>query len=579
MHTKYRNIVWYIGIVTFVITYVLCLYFTNFSPRKNMPLFGLLPWITSMIPLLWSLAIGSIFLPRLIPLLLLSASLIVLSIGNQEKLYTTQEPLLWTDLLQTAHLPIIWAYMQWWHPILIIVLSIGCIFGFYYSWRLDPPSWRQSLISMFLAALLTPLALYPFFSGQTQYDLRYGGLSLAMEHIGIRYVPWDKTRNIQRNGLPFHLVQTSYRTLPKKATKEQIQEFNTLNNAPNLSSYPRPKHIIFILCESCWHNEQFFNDDFLSLRQQGFVHFRGVSPVFGGGTVNASFEMLSGLPSTHPSLSGIIYQEYAKQLSPKMTTLPWKLHDLGYHTIAMHAYHRNFWQRNIVKPKIGFDHFLSGEGMNIKLPADKWETDQILYTKAKDVLLKHKNQPLFLYLITISTHGPYGEGSNENKISTFKQRLNQAISDIADFANYVRIHHPDSLLLVYGDHKPELGNFYYKNGIFPRSSNDELLQDEMAISRSPVPIHIRGDVPIYMYHRDRNRLQQFAEEAEGLPFFCIIKRLNDHFLFTNLPVFGIKPSPCDHYKSINYNEIVKKFPDWLYDISLFHNQSLEQPIN
>lgn len=67
--------------------------------------------------------------------------------------------------------------------------------------------------------------------------------------------------------------------------------------------------------------------------------------------------MLTGLPSNSDKISGIIYQEYSDAFKPKVDALPNALKNKGYITFAAHNYQADFWYRNKIYPKFGFDRF------------------------------------------------------------------------------------------------------------------------------------------------------------------------------------------------------------------------------
>jgi hypothetical protein len=63
-------------------------------------------------------------------------------------------------------------------------------------------------------------------------------------------------------------------------------------------------------------------------------------PVYGGGTANAEFEMLTGLPSNSRVLSGTIYQEYASQFKSGSDTIASVLRQKLYYLCSTQLYKR-----------------------------------------------------------------------------------------------------------------------------------------------------------------------------------------------------------------------------------------------
>src|SRR5690606_5826598 len=83
-----------------------------------------------------------------------------------------------------------------------------------------------------------------------------------------------------------------------------------------------PRKFIVILCESCWNDDRLFREEFKPLLDLDPVEMRGVSPVFGAGTPNATLELLSGLPTNNPAVAGVVYQEYRDYFGAHTATLP-----------------------------------------------------------------------------------------------------------------------------------------------------------------------------------------------------------------------------------------------------------------
>ena len=528
-------------------------------------------WIAILMSLC-PMALGYLLLrfafPPLVAAVLLGVLSFALGYIHWTKLGLTAEPLVWADLRSTSNYSIIFHYLSASSSLLLVLLLVIIFASAFRARR----TWRASLVRgihlrMVCCCVLLPVVFSPyavFLNGKIE-----GWGECGLKQGGVDYVYWDWDGNVKKNGLLFHLVQTSVRRLPNVPFPSEIQEFKSLSQS-QAEVLARPPHIIAILCESCWHDAQFFADSFAPLVDRGFVSFRAISPVYGGNTANASFEFLTGLPSQGGGLKGIVYQEYADFMRPDVYALPRSLMEMGYQSIVIHNHKRKFWNRDKVKPKLGFQRFISLEDM----PHDGspfWADDAYLYEAALKEIKESRGAPLFLYLITVYNHGGY-KGGNDFGASDFHRRLSFSIERMAAFVDAVRKEIPDALFVIYGDHKPGLTKFFYEKNVLPKEQFDLVgnLNESFKFASSG-SLEVRGDVPVYAAFPARDRLDRFVGLASGKPLFCLSYALDGEFLHTGLPAleYAKRKSLCDRPVSGNYRETVAAYPSWLYYLSIF----------
>lgn len=416
--------------------------------------------------------------------------------------------------------------------------------------------------------ILIPFAIFPFVLN-TNYDasarnpllIGYGEI---IKKFDVDYHPWIMLENVERNGLFLHLLQSSVSTLPERASNENHLKFKELIRPP--SEAKRPANIIFILCEACWYDNNNFYELFQPLREQSFQELRAISPAYGGGTANAEFEILTGLSSRSHFLSGIIYQEYHKSIKEDAETIAKSFKRLNYKTFAAHNYDRHFWRRDELYPKLGLNEFVALDGMNYIWNA-KFPDDKALFDTALKKL-QQENGHLFMHLITVSTHGGYDKDSDFGE-KDYQKRLALSISRIKDFVEQVDKYSPDSLILIYGDHKPALNRYFAEKNVF--TSNDFKRsgeKDEDFIFSESVSTSRIGDVPVLLRTSDKSQLNKFVPEATGMPFFCLVQKLDFFFLQTGHPIFNYTNSnTC--LNSLSYQKKVDSMPEWLYSEALF----------
>ena len=118
----------------------------------------------------------------------------------------------------------------------------------------------------------------------------------------------------------------------------------------------------------------------------------------GGGTSDAELaSLISLMPlSTHASL---------QTFDPtNQTTLPERLREVGYTTLAFHGYRPTYYGRSEIYPRIGFDRFHAGEELTGRRPDIAMEERFALEAAAE--ILSNTPEPFFGLIITVQGHGP-----------------------------------------------------------------------------------------------------------------------------------------------------------------------------
>jgi phosphoglycerol transferase MdoB-like AlkP superfamily enzyme len=470
------------------------------------------------------------------------------------------EALSWGDIFQTTNYSIVLHYINLWHLALLTGLMIISLLVFWIERKRGVYPWKARLAFLFLALLLYPAVIFSHLAEGESEGARILRDRLWKAKIIYFFPDWKK--DVKLYGLPYHLAHTSGKKIPPMPTESEREEFKTLFSKEDLK-ISRPKTVIYVLCESCWHDDSHFSEVFSPLRERGFREFRSISPVYGGATANAAFEVMTGLPSRTNSLNGVIYQEYASSMGKRAHALPRYLNQLGFSTVAVHNHDRNFWHRNIINPKFGFERFLGLQDMDYKGTHRDWADDSILFDSALKILKETRNKPLFLYLTTVYSHGPYEEG-NDLGVTSFKRKLNRTISELARFVDATLKIDPEALILVFGDHKPSLNEFYVRSGVLPADAFDKINKWELM-----------GDVPVYIRSSKKDSVDRIVKAASGLPFFCMSQAMDEEFLGTGVPAFQFSKEHklCSNEEKRQYRTFRRAYPDWLYSASLFNDKN------
>lgn len=198
----------------------------------------------------------------------------------------------------------------------------------------------------------------------------------------------------------------------------------------------------------------------------------------GGGTSDAEF---TANVSMFPMKEGAVY---IRKPGNYYYSLPIKLKEHGYSTIAMHGYKPGFWNRTLVYKNIGFDEFYSKDNMEENELLGMGISDKDFFGQAIEKLETHK-QPYHAFLITLSSHFPYD--NDKSKYSSFDvgkykdtllgnylEAVHYTDEALGQFVEELKNKKmlDDSILVIYGDHhgipkdnEKELAEFLEKDSL------------------------------------------------------------------------------------------------------------------
>ena len=386
---------------------------------------------------------------------------------------------------------------------------------------------------------------------------------------------WSSTANLETNGIFLHLLQTSPTSILPKAGEHS---FYSKRAVPVRSSLSTPD-IFYVICESCFYSnssESPFNNSLKKLEALGLVHFEMVSPTYGGGTSEAEFELLTGLPAS--GLVGIKYQVYGGSFSDTSKTLARELLNSGYRTFFMHNTPASHWRRYEVVPKFGFEEQYYIDSMT-DLGDERWARDKALYSKAlekyREELQQPFSKPVFMNLLAVYSHGGYGQDELMG-VGNFNKKIEVVVDDFIAFYNTARKVAADSgretVFIVIGDHKPALLEAFEAFGEIPSSAiqmgvgggksikNQLNSEEKIAVGRMPIFIS--------------KSLKEFVSRdvLSEKPFFCLPSYINLLSINSSKSYLESVRFYCESEKSLNMNDdsiLQKIFVQELYSENLF----------
>lgn len=280
---------------------------------------------------------------------------------------------------------------------------------------------------------------------------------------------------------------------------------------------------------------------FHSLQQQeNTVSGKLIAPVFGGGTCNTEYEFLTSHVCEMLRTGSYPLQQLVNDESPSIAS---SLKALGYHTVGIHPFLGNGWNRNRAYPLLGFDQFLTIEDFDEDAERMRdYITDRACYQKIGN-LLKEIDEPLFAFAVTMQNHGGYTENPDSvpdtlsfdqqeqyPQTKMYLELLKESDQAIQELITALSKEEKKTILLFFGDHQPSLGEEY--TALFPKAAQSGY---EGAEEKYGVPFFLWANFDLKEEHGltlSPNHLAPFLLEKAALPlspYQQFVKELREEF--------------------------------------------------
>lgn len=457
-------------------------------------------WFTRMIAPMVMLGFFASF-ARLLPAgAMLGAGLLFVGTLSQIKKDSTGEPFQISDLFLAGQSVHLLHYVQWYHWLLgalIIPAGIWYVLNLRFRW------WSIPMALVFVALLST-------------YRIQWVANWIHDNSwwIGVENLTFSQAESERMNGIGTHLYFSMAGLRLKTYTADEVKQAMAALDAPKpaatVSAGPKPD-VYLVLGEAWWHDPFDPVSPLDQLKGAGFTESMAVSPVYGGTTPNAEFEVLTGIPIKTFQDGIIPYQHYVQYITESARSLPRLLTEKGYAATAYHNFTRRFWLRDQIYPKLGFAEFVSMDQMTLTIQPNDWPTDEGLY---KSVLGRAGTgaAPEFHFIVTVQTHGPYEADQADIKghegVTDYRTRLDGAARALADFKKELDAKGRPYALVVFGDHLPGLRMHQLHDGM--KTEQDPRLH------QVPILVASNTDDPKAM-----------AEAIHGRPLYCMTPLLLD----------------------------------------------------
>ena len=351
-------------------------------------------------------------------------------------------------------LEFLWAEYRRYVVEAMAALTAGAIIAVL-AWRFD-----TTRLSRFASGVALVVAVTVAGAFESQASAEGGAFRLFTQDnsfVSAFYLSWRETWGTLARG---QLMEAAARTgLPNFAIE------------PQCTTRSKPPHIVLIHQESLVPPSLFPQlqydralDRFF-LSDDGRLHRLRVE-TYGGGSWVTEFALLTGI-STKAFGNMRMFVQVLMEGRLK-ETLPQALANCGYRTLMLFPMSNGFVSLDRFYRSIGFSEILDRHAQNA--PTTR-ERDRFYFQNALNAMEQHfktSDQPLFVYIQTMASHGPYdsaympeenvpgGGPGTSAEMSEYLRRAGMAMRDGGFLLDEIKRRFPDEPILVvrYGDHQP-----------------------------------------------------------------------------------------------------------------------------
>ena len=234
------------------------------------------------------------------------------------------------------------------------------------------------------------------------------------------------------------------------------ESYADLSNLPNVTYSENPMEII----------------NNIESTEENLIRGNMISPVIGGGTSLPEFEALTGLTSYFIEQQIFPYTSYIRK---DMNSIVRTFRENNYKTVGIHTNTKTFYNRYNIYKYLGFEETIFEEDIENPEYKGRYISDD----EAADQIIKAfegHNGNKFIFAVTMQNHMPY-TGVNYEKydidiesnllsstetieLKNYTQGVYDANKMYQKLVEYLKEQEEPTILVMFGDHLPLLGDSY-----------------------------------------------------------------------------------------------------------------------
>ncbi len=401
--------------------------------------------------------------------------------------------------------------------------------------------------TMVIAAIITAIGLVTLLRAKQvrpslkKLPVRLAALALAVVCFGYswwflssRSVQYYRGRSLRFNGIIGELIleyQDSVIRPPKDFSEQEVEALCAEYTAP--AAETESPHVIAVMVESL-SDLSVLGDLKLDVDCTPFIHSLADESIHGwamastvsNGTARTEWEFLTGNSMAFTPEGSMPYGQYVSEGENSVVKL---FKRAGYHTVAMHPYYSNGWNRDSIYPMLGFDDIYFLEDLEWDECVRKYVSDSAFVHQLIRVFEERpKDRPLFFFGITMQNHGSYVDLEYQSTVRVLEPAgdypsLEQYLSltrlsddAIREMIDYFRACDEKVQIVFFGDHQPSLPDNFL---------------DDMGLEADEPVRHI---VPFVIW----NNYDRKVEEVEMTSINFLMPRVLQEIGYTGAPYFN-----------------------------------------
>ncbi|MGN0466431.1 MAG: LTA synthase family protein [Lachnospiraceae bacterium] len=403
--------------------------------------------------------------------MLISSFWILIGIVNGVILIYRKTPFTAVDItLVKSTLPVINHYLEIWQIIAILILLVLIIIGLVCLFLYGPVEKNKNTkrnIILFLVVIACLVGVTNYGYKTEKIDKRFSNLQLAYRDFG---VPYCFTVTMLENGIsqPSRYSKKEMKSIKKEVSK-RIEKTSK-------KEAKKDTNVIIVQLESFFDLTAVKN---ISLSEDPIPNFRKYMkeyssgylkmPVYGAGTINSEFEVLTGLNINYFGPGEYPYKTILQKKACE--TIATNLKENGYKTHVIHNNNASFYDRDKTFPNLGIDEFTPIELIDVKKTSSLgWAKDEVLTGEIIDILKSSKEKD-FIYAISVEGHGDYTtapienpqitvsgceDEKKQNQFTDYANKIYEMDKFIKQLIEAVKEYGEDTVIVFFGDHLPSL---------------------------------------------------------------------------------------------------------------------------
>lgn len=373
------------------------------------------------------------------------------------------------------------------------------------------------------------------FSTNAEQSLDSTDVGINMDQGNDRYILYNFLKNDRNAPVTAQQWEKSYDFFRK----------NTI--PPEKTGTDTAPSVIVIMNESWWNTDNIPDSSTVTFSSDPMADYKKLaktcssgsltSNLYGGGTIDSESEFLTGLNTKYFVADAGISNELIKRKVPSIVDY---FNALDYDTTAIHPYYGDFYGRDKIYEKYGFDHVIFDEDMDYtdiytRFISDESLANQIIKEYETDAGGKKK----FIFSVSVANHTreldykvktvknyPYpisvtaGDSSSitKSEMDDFSSSINGiylANKAFAQLKAYFEKKDEPVVLVMYGDHIPAFWNSCVKAMDISSKNDEDILKRIYSV---PVLMWSNFNTKQFEFTGESiNYLPQMMIEYAGLP--------------------------------------------------------------